>query len=118
MNAYSSGESLSRESNTHCCPSAATMEGPWSKVLNPPLLEWSCTGLNNKLRVSTHVTSPLPPLHHTAAVSRTPDGKLGSRRKEKKKRLYYRKENTEMCKEKNKTSRAADGLISWKVELD
>ncbi|CAB1447479.1 unnamed protein product [Pleuronectes platessa] len=31
------------------------VEGPWSKVLNPPLLEWSCSGLNNKLRVSTHV---------------------------------------------------------------
>ncbi|KAK2849513.1 hypothetical protein Q5P01_009347 [Channa striata] len=66
---HASGESASGESVTHCCPSAATMEGPWSRVLNPPLLEWSSSGLNNKLGVSAHVTLPLPPLHHAAAVS-------------------------------------------------
>lgn len=80
----SSGENVSEESDTHCCPSAATIEGPWSKVLNPPLLEWSRSRLNSKLRLSTHVTPPdtTPPTplpnHHsiTPLLSVGPDGKL------------------------------------------
>jgi len=44
------------------------MEEPRSKILNLPLVERSCLGLNNKLGVSTHVTLPVPPLHHCRAV--------------------------------------------------
>lgn len=69
------------------------MEGPWSKVLNPPLLEWSCSGLNNKLRVSTHVTLPLPPLHHAAAVRWS----LWETGLTHRNTLYYWKGNTDIC---------------------
>lgn len=50
-------------SDTRCCSVAAPMEGPWSRVFNPPTA-W--VELNSELVVSTHVVLHLPstPLHH------------------------------------------------------
>lgn len=106
--------------DTHCCPSAATMEGPWSKVLNPPLLEWSCTGLNSKLRVSTHVTLPLPSLHPTPSLrccQLVLMGKLGLHRNTAVQKWKHGNMQETVDLKNKQTNGAANGLIIWKVNL-